>query len=176
MKYQMIYADPPWKYNDTAARGAANHHYPTMKLADIHALNVEGLADENCLLAMWATFPLLDQALSTINAWGFTYKTLGFVWVKTNKNGTLYRGNGHYTRSNAEVMLFATKGRPLPRLDRGMCNSVLAPRERHSKKPDIFREKLVQLYGDIPRVELFARQATEGWDIWGNEVKKDIEL
>lgn len=176
MKYQLIYADPPWRYNDNASRGAAERHYPTMKLADIHALDVGSLAQPNCLLAMWATFPLLTQALSTIEAWGFSYRTIGFVWAKTNKDGSLYRGMGHYTRSNAEIMLFASRGRALPRLNKGMCNTVLAPRERHSKKPDIFRNNLVDLYGDIPRIELFARQPSEGWHVWGNQVETDIQL
>lgn len=176
MSYQLIYADPPWQYNDKKVRGGAEHHYPTMPLKDIQALDVKGLAAPDALLAMWATFPLLNQALATVEAWGFKYKTLGFCWVKTNKDGSLFRGNGHYTRSNAEIMLFATRGRVLERLDRGMCNTILAPRERHSKKPDIFRDKLTALYGDVPRVELFARQASPGWHVWGNEVETDIKL
>lgn len=174
-KYNIIYADPPWAYRDKRDKhprlcGGASVHYPTMSLSDIEALPVADIADDNCILFLWATFPNLQESLNVIKAWGFKYKTLGFSWIKTNKkNGQPFFGIGYYTKSNCEVCLIATKGRP--QIVSNKISSVLvAPRGEHSKKPDIVRDKIVELCGDVPRIELFARQKTKGWDAWGNEV------
>ena len=176
-EYQIIYADPPWQYGDKMLpRGGAERHYQTLPTWEISKFNVRSLAAPNSVLFCWATFPLIEDALFVMRMWGFTYKTLGFVWVKTNKDGTIFRGNGHYTRSNAEVCLIGLKGRAPERLNKGMHNTWLLPREEHSKKPDLFREKIVELYGDLPRIELFARNSTPGWHVWGNEVQPDIQL
>jgi len=177
--YQIIYADPPWSYNDKRngkkMSGGATNHYPTMSIEDIKWLPVPDLADQNCMLFLWATFPNLVEALDVIKHWGFTYKTLGFSWIKTNKDGSPFFGIGYYTKSNCEVCLIGVKGKPIKVSD--FVSSVLiSPREEHSKKPDVTREKIIQLCGDIPRVELFARQKTEGWDVWGNEVPNDVDL
>lgn len=177
-KYNVIYADPPWKYvfSATSSRAVTNH-YSVMDVADICKLPVSQLAADNCVLLMWATFPKLEEAMSVIGSWGFEYKTTAFTWVKKNKKSdSLFWGMGYYTRSNAEICLLATKGKPLPRLSHSVHSIINEPIERHSKKPDIVRDKIVELFGDIPRVELFARQATPGWDIWGNEVESDIAL
>ena len=108
-KYQIIYADPPWQYNRKAGRGIASDHYPTMSLQEICNLPVGNLADKNCALFLWVTFPQLREGLSVIQAWGFQYKTVAFVWVKQNKKAdTLFLGLGHWTRSNAEICLLAT--------------------------------------------------------------------
>ena len=136
------------------------------------ALPVNDLAAENAVLIMWATFPNLPLALATIEAWGFTYKTCAFTWVKQNrKSPSLFWGMGYYTRSNAEVCLLAVKGRPLARYSHKVHSVILSPVETHSKKPDETRDRIVELFGDLPRIELFARQRAEGWDCWGNEVK-----
>lgn len=113
-KYNVIYADPPWSYQQwcNKKQGAAKAHYETMKQKDIEELPVERIADKNCILFMWATFPKLQEALATIKAWGFEYKTIGFCWVKRNKNGSWFKGIGFYTKSNSEVCLIATKGKP----------------------------------------------------------------
>ena len=180
-KYNIIYADPPWSYRDKRDkhprfRGGASAHYPTMSIQDIKNLPVEDLADKNAILFLWATFPNLQEALDVIKAWGFTYKTLGFSWIKTNKNnGKPFFGIGYYTRSNCEVCLIGVKGKP-PKVSNSVSSVVIAPREQHSKKPDIVRDKIVELCGDLPRIELFARQSTPGWDVWGNEVDCDIDL
>ena len=114
---------------------------------------------------MWATFPMLKEALEVIKAWGFTYKTAAFCWIKQNRNGSgLFMGLGNWTRSNAEICLLATKGKPK------RVVTAVSPLERHSKKPDEARDKIVELMGDLPRIELFARQTAPGWDAWGNEV------
>lgn len=173
-KYNIIYADPPWSYKDKRDHprlsGGAKTHYPTMHIEDIKSLPVAEIADENCMLFLWATFPNIQEALDTIKAWGFKYKTLGFSWIKTNpKSGTPFFGIGYYTKSNCEVCLIAVKGKPL-KVSNSISSVLIEPRERHSKKPDKVRDLIVSLCGDVPRVELFARQTAPGWDSWGNEI------
>ena len=175
-KYGIIYADPPWKYAQKRLSGAAEHHYPTMSIEELCALPVASLAAEDSALFLWATFPQLPEALRLVNAWGFTYKTAAFVWLKLNKKSyTWFYGLGFWTRGNAEICLLATRGHP-KRKSAGIHQFIISPVEQHSKKPDIAREKIVALMGDIPRIELFARQETAGWDTWGNETKNSIEL
>ena len=181
-KYKVIYADPPWSYQDKALNtGGALRHYPTMKIEDIKALPINTIADTECILFMWATFPLLREALDVINAWGFQYKTCAFVWIKANKRTDttlpnppldVFWGMGHWTRSNAEICLLAIKGKP-KRIDAGVHQIIYAPIDKHSKKPDATRTKILRLCGDLPRVELFARQNADGWDVWGNEVENN---
>lgn len=125
---------------------------------------------------LWATFPKLPEALRLIEAWGFQYKTVGFVWVKTNPSGNgFFLGLGWWTRSNAEICLLAVRGKP-KRQCAGISQLIISPRERHSKKPDIVRNLAVTLVGDVPRIELFARETSTGWDVWGNEVDCSITL
>ena len=175
-KYGIIYADPPWKYAQKRLSGAAEHHYPTMSIEELCALPVADLAAEDSALFLWATFPQLHEALRLIKAWGFTYKTAAFVWLKLNKKSyTWFYGLGFWTRGNAEICLLATRGHP-KRKSAGIHQFIISPIEQHSKKPDITRDKIVALMGDIPRIELFARQETAGWDTWGNETKNSIEL
>jgi site-specific DNA-methyltransferase (adenine-specific) len=200
-KYNIIYADPPWDYNDKRDKhprlcGGANVHYPTMKTKDIALLPIEQIAADNCMLFMWATFPNLPEAFALMKSWGFKYKTVGFTWIKTNKiqrpaeeyhpnhqiignNQTGFSapffGICYYTKSNAEVCLIGVKGKPI-KISNDISSVILSPKEEHSKKPDIVREKIVQLCGDIPRIELFARNATEGWSVFGNEVSNSIAL
>ena len=118
----------------------------------------------------------LCEALEVLTAWGFSYKTVAFVWVKQNrKNDDLFTGMGYWTRANAEICILATKGHP-KRVDAGVRQVILSHIEEHSKKPDEARERIVRLMGDLPRVELFARQSPEGWDVWGNEVECTAHL
>lgn len=172
-KYSVILADPPWAYRVWSKKGmgrSAENHYPTMSIADIRALPVKDLAADDCALFLWITFPQLQEAFSVIQDWGFTYKTVAFVWVKQNrKSPSLFWGLGYWTRANAEVCLLATRGSP-KRQSAAVHQVILSPVERHSKKPDEVRERIAALMGDVPRVELFARQETPGWDVWGNEV------
>ena len=175
-KYSIIYADPPWSYNQRTARGSAEHHYPTMSQDDLKNLPISEIAEKDCTLFMWATFPMIKEALELIEAWGFRYKTTAFVWAKKNrKSDSWFTGLGFWTRSNAEICLLAVKGNP-KRQSPCVSQLIVSPREEHSKKPDETRDRIVKLMGDLPRVELFARQKTEGWDVWGNEVKSDISL
>ena len=177
-KYNVIYADPPWKYTDVHTwhkmGGGVSSHYKVMTINEIEKLGdvVKQIAAQDCLLFMWATFPNIKEALKVIEKWGFTYKTLGFSWIKTNKrNGKPFFGIGFYTKSNCEVCLLAIKGKPsnLKKSDK-VSSCIISERREHSRKPDEVRERIVQLVGDVPRIELFARQSIEGWDCWGNEV------
>ena len=174
--YQVIYADPPWDYQQCRLSGSAKKHYPTMRIEELCALPVADIADRDCALFLWATFPQLPEALRLIKAWGFVYKTVAFVWLKQNRKAlTWFYGLGFWTRSNAEICLLATKGHP-KRQSAGIHQLVISPVEQHSKKPDEVREKIVALMGDVPRIELFARQQTPGWDVWGNEVENSTAL
>lgn len=147
-----------------------------MRLEELAALPVSDLADTDCALFLWATFPQLPEALRLIRAWGFSYKTVAFVWLKTNRKArTWFYGLGFWTRSNAEICLLATKGHP-KRQAANIHQLIVCPVERHSKKPDEARDRIEALMGDLPRIELFARQETPGWEEWGNEVNSDIRL
>lgn len=176
-KYNIIYADPPWSYRVWSKKGAgrsAESHYPTMSLEHICALPVQDLADKNCALFLWVTIPCLRQGLTVIDAWGFQYKTLAFVWIKQNrKSDGLFWGMGYWTRSNAELCILATRGHP-KRHSARVHQVIISHVEEHSKKPHEVRERIVQLIGDVPRIELFAREKPSGWDVWGNEVDSSI--
>ena len=175
-KYKIIYADPPWRYDQKRLQGVAEKHYATMNINDICALPVADLADKDCVLFLWATFPMLPEALKLIKAWGFEYKTVAFVWLKQNKKSpSWFYGLGFWTRGNAEVCLLAKRGKP-KRSSASVHQFIISPVEQHSKKPDITRERIVELMGDVPRIELFARQKAEGWDVWGNEAPDSIKL
>lgn len=169
-RYSVIYADPPWSYRNKGTRAAADRHYSTMNIEEIKALPVSDIAADDCVLFLWATFPMLLEALEAIEAWGFTYKTVAFVWVKRNrKSGGWFWGLGNWTRSNPEICLLAVKGRP-QRVSAAVHSILDSPVGKHSAKPDEARERIVKLLGDIPRIELFARERAAGWDVWGDEV------
>jgi N6-adenosine-specific RNA methylase IME4 len=172
--YQVIYADPPWSYKAWSKKGegrSAESHYQTMSVDDICVLPVADLAADNCVLFMWMTWPTLKDALRVINAWGFTYKTCGFDWMKKNtKSDSLFCGMGYWTRSNTEPCLLATKGKP-KRQSASVRQPILEPRREHSRKPDCVYERIEKLV-DGPYIELFARQSRPGWDSWGNETEK----
>ena len=146
-----------------------------MPLEDIKAMPVSDLASKDCVLFLWATYPMLQEALDVIRAWGFVFKTVAFTWIKlAPKADTIYWGMGYWTRSNAEICLLATKGQPR-RQAKNVHQVIISHVEEHSKKPDEARRRIVALMGDIPRVELFARYPAPGWDVWGNEVRSNIQ-
>lgn len=171
-KYKIIYADPPWAYKDKALAGnrGAGCKYNVQSKDWIKNLPVKDIADDDCILFLWVTMPMLSECWDIIESWGFKYKTVGFTWVKKNKKApSWFFGMGSWTRANSELCLLATKGKP-KRVSASVHSVVDTPIEGHSKKPDLVRERIVELCGDIPRIELFARQESEGWDIWGDEV------
>lgn len=152
------------------ASGGAEGHYSLMSMDEIKQIPIDKLADDNCALFLWTTFPYLDEQIKLFEHWGFKYKTLGFSWIKTNKkNGKPFFGVGYYSKSNCEVCLLGIKGKMKP-ISNKVSSVIISPRREHSRKPDEARIKIVDLFGDVPRIELFARQQVEGWDCWGNEV------
>ena len=172
-KYNIIYADPPWKYKTwREGSGTAEKHYPTMFVEDIINMKdtIKKISNKDCILFLWVTFPCLLEGLKVMKEWGFKYKTCGFNWVKRNKKSdTWFFGLGHWTRANSELCLIGTRG-TIKRKSNKVSQIVDTHIEQHSKKPDIVRDKIIELVGDMPRIELFARQTADGWDSWGNEV------
>ena len=177
-KYQIIYADPPWKFNFQKRNGlsdaAKDKLYPTMEANDIISLPIQKIAEDNSVLFLWVMNSEMPLAFKCIEAWGFKYITVAFTWVKTTKN-TYHFGGGNWTRSNPELCLLAKRGN-ICRKSASIRNLVISPLREHSRKPDEIRNMIIELVGDLPRIELFARQKTDGWDIWGNEVESDIDL
>ena len=144
-KFNIVYADPPWQYGDSHNLGGAGKIYDLMSMEDLYNLPVKDITTENAVCFMWVTYPFLQEGLRLFEAWGFQYKTIGFQWIKTTKHGKLFWGCGNWTRANS----------------------------KHSEKPKIIRDKIVELCGDLPRVELFARTPAPGWHVWGNEIESD---
>ena len=180
-KYKIIYADPPWEYDVDYRKNAAKQKYQTQHNLEIGKLPIHEIRDNPCILLCWATFPKLKECLELISLWGFEYKTCFFVWVKTSNytnNQYNYLGMGTYTRQNAEVCLLATYGSGASKLVRKknpMRNIIYSPVREHSRKPPEIRDKIVKLFGDIPRIELFARTKVHGWDVWGNDEKLESQ-
>lgn len=174
-KYSIIYADPPWSYERAKGEGVAAAQYNTMSIEEIKSIPVESIADKDSVLFLWTTFPKLDEAMTLFEAWGFKYKTCAFVWAKTNrKSPGFFVGLGFWTRSCVEICLLGTRGHP-KRESKKVRQMCIAPLTYHSHKPDEIRDRIVELCGDKPRVELFAREKSDGWVSLGNEIDgKDI--
>lgn len=168
-KYNIIYADPPWQYYKGGYKNQ-EQHYDSLTIEELKQMPLDDIAADNCILFLWITFPILNEVFDLIKWWGFEYSTVGFVWIKSNKNKKgFFFGLGNWTRSNAEICLIATKGQ-IERKDAGISQIIYEPVQEHSKKPDIVRDKIVQLVGDLPRIELFARgKLVKEWDGWGQE-------
>lgn len=184
-----IYADPPWGFNlwwggrtNKTPAGvpsrATDPHYSVMKEAELNALPVGDLAADDCVLFLWTCWPVLPWALRTIEAWGFEYKTCGFCWVKAHaKQIDMFRDDikphmtlGYWTRSNSEVCLLATKGKPKRRAT-DVRQAIIEPRREHSRKPDCVPSRIERLV-EGPYLELFARTQRPGWTVWGNQTDK----
>lgn len=183
--FKVIYADPSWSYNDKTPRGGAEKHYRTLSLAQVCDLQVNGqhvskIAAPDCALFIWGTWPLIFDVKTVIDAWGFKYKNCAWAWVKTTKAGTPKMGLGHWSRGNTEPCLLAVRGKPL-RVDKGVPQviweeleeeTLFSPLGRHSAKPPEARERIIRLLGDVPRIELFARERAPGWEAFGDELPK----
>jgi N6-adenosine-specific RNA methylase IME4 len=179
-KYKVILSDPPWKYRDKCVAGkrGAAFKYPVLTLDQIKALPVPDLAADDSVLFLWSTFPMTREAHEVIDAWGFTFKTIGFLWVKTNrkKRESFAWGMGNWTRSNPEPCLLAVKGKP-KRVSAAVHSVIMSPRLKHSRKPAEAYVRIEELLGDVSRIELFARRRRRGWDSWGDELDdSDVEL
>jgi N6-adenosine-specific RNA methylase IME4 len=179
--YDVLYADPPWHYyGESDKYGAAGKHYGLMSDADLAAMPVRAKCRDRAVLFMWATCPRLDAAVRLLGEWGFFYRGVAFVWVKTTRTGKVIHGQGvrpTVTKPTTELVLVGSTvrlGRPLPLLDESVGQVVMAPRSRHSEKPLEVRRRIERLFGpDALRLELFARGNTvEGWDRFGNELSE----
>lgn len=181
--YRAIFADPPWHFgvwslDKTGRCRHASQHYRTMTAVEIEAMPVATLAARDCVLFIWVIWPMLEHGLRAIEAWGFTYKTCAFAWLKADASQAdmfpddmpVWPGTGYWTRANSEVCLLATRGHP-KRLNADVRQGIIAPRREHSRKPDGIHGRIERLVAG-PYLELFARQRRPGWDCWGNEVDK----
>jgi N6-adenosine-specific RNA methylase IME4 len=175
-KFGVIYIDPPWSFHVYSEKGkqrSPERHYDVQSLDDIKAMPIEKLAADDCALLLWAVHNQLPDALNVIKAWGFTYKTVAFTWVKQNKSGEgLFTGMGYWTRSNTEVCLLATRGSP-KRLAKDVPQVILSPVGEHSVKPDEARTRIERLLPG-PYLELYGRQPMPGWSVWGNQISRNL--
>lgn len=180
--YGALLADPPWAFpswsGPTVPARRTAQPYQSMSMTEIQALPVAELAAPDCVLFLWVTWPMFLDCLKTIEAWGFVYKTCAFAWMKADASQIdLFRDDldvemrlGYWTRSNSEVCLLATRGKP-KRLNADVRQGIIAPRREHSRKPDGIHERIERLVAG-PYLELFARQRRPNWDCWGNETDK----
>jgi len=184
-KYNVIYADPPWRYGDKVLNNGhgkrfdgLDKHYSVMSLLEIMKLPVSNISDDNCVLFLWTTDSHIPEALNVIKSWGFVYKTIAFYWMKTSKKTGKFTTNlGKWTQKNGEICLFATRGKCSSMMkQRNIHQLVISPRRGHSEKPIEVKNRIERMFGCLPRIELFAREKTEGWDVWGDEVDSDIVL
>lgn len=174
-RYRVGLVDFPWHYETWTAAGAGRspqRHYPTMTVAEGLALPIGGLMARDAVLFHWVVQEQLPAALALLEAWGFRYRTLAFVWEKTNANGSPRLGLGHHTRKDVELCLLGTRGAGYRRADRGVPQLIKAPVREHSRKPDEVYGRIERLVGRGPAVELFSRTDRRGWDRWGFEVGK----
>ena len=168
-KYDIIYADPPWQYKRNGNKSAESK-YEVMTIDDIKNLPVNNIAEDNSHLYMWVTNPFISEGLEVCKSWGFEYKTL-LTWVKTYKDGSPVMGMGYYFRGATEHIIFGVKGKKLCN-NKNTKNIFFNMQRQHSQKPNCAKDMIINCSGDLPRIELFAREETEGWDCWGNDTKK----
>ena len=185
--WDLILADPPWSYDDKATSGGhwagAENHYGTMSIEQLCDMRLEfggteyhasELAADDAELWLWTTWPFLEDAFRVIKAWGFEYKTLGFIWTKTNTDGSAYMGLGNGTRLGSEPCLRCVRGKGLTRVDAGVNSDIRCPRTEHSAKPYAQYERIEKLYGKKRRLEIFGRNRMPGWDVFGNQVQEEF--
>ncbi|EIW8608077.1 MT-A70 family methyltransferase [Klebsiella aerogenes] len=200
--YELILCDPPWQYGNKISNGAAENHYKTMTLSELKRLPIWDVAAKDAVLAMWYTGTHTEEAIELAQAWGFRVRTMkGFTWVKLNRyaerrfnmalesgelvdfsdllsmlNNETRMNGGNYTRANTEDLLIATRGIGLERVNASIKQVVYTCLGEHSEKPWEVRHRLELLYGDVRRVELFARDSWPGWDRWGNQCNNSFEI
>lgn len=171
-KYQIIYADPAWQYKSkeclakkSILNGKLNIHYNTLDLKDLKRLPIKDILNDNCLLFLWVVSPMLDDCIDVLKSWGFKYSTIGFIWHKQKTNP------GSYTMSECEICLIGKKGKiPQPRGARNVRQFLSEMRTKHSTKPKEVRNRIEKMFPEQSKIELFAREKSDGWDVWGNEV------
>ena len=178
MRFELIYCDPPWQFKSNSKDNPGRNvqkHYDTMSIKELRLMPIESIAEEDSMIAMWVTGPILDQAIGLMRAWGFKYKGILFTWVKTRKNGSLHKGLGYTTRKNSEICIYGTKGRGLGiPVTRNVEEIIISQLREHSKKPIEAYERLEELYPAVTRVELFARNFRDRWISFGNELPENV--
>ena len=181
-KYNIIYADPPWHYGSKSAvnntTGSAikplSDHYSTMSLQELKNMSIKNMTKDDAACFMWVTDSHIDEALEVLRSWGFAYKTIAFNWVKTTSKGNYCKNVAPWTMKSSEICLLGIKGRMTKYKQANNIESlVIAQRTQHSQKPNEVRKRIEDLFGDLPRIELFAREKTDGWDVWGDEIVDD---
>mgnify|MGYP004448397389 FL=1 len=181
-KYNIIYADPPWHYGSKSAvnntTGSAikplSDHYSTMSLQELKNMPIKNMTKDDAACFMWVTDSHIDEALEVLLSWSFAYKTIAFNWVKTTSKGNYCKNVAPWTMKSSEICLLGIKGRMTKYKQANNIESlVIAQRKQHSQKPNEVRKRIEDLFGDLPRIELFARETAEGWDSWGNEVDEN---
>jgi len=180
-KYNIIYADPPWSFSSKELQKyggvrftSMDKHYQTQSKTWIKDLPVKNITHQDCALFLWSTDAHIEDAIQTMRSWGFKYVTVAFVWEKLTSTGKTVANLGAWTMKNYELCLFGTKGGMLKHKQvNNIYQKVAAERTKHSKKPNEVRKRIEDLFGDLPRIELFAREKTDGWDVWGNEIVDD---
>ena len=182
-KFNVIYADPPWQYGSKQYQDNGrpfdplNRQYSTMSIEQIKKLPIKNIADDNCALFMWCTDSHLKEGIEVMESWGFKYKTIAFVWIKKYKNGNICVNFAPHTLKSSEICLLGIRGTMKNYKKSNNVRQLLeAVRIKHSQKPEEARIRIIELYGEIPKIELFARQKSDGWSVWGDEVKSDLEL
>lgn len=194
-KYQVVYADPPWKFHLSPDKAYTSkqkfdengkqyypaldieNHYPSMTESEISALPIKDLIDKDAACFMWTTDTHMPQALEIMKAWGFTYKTVAFVWEKQTSKGNPVSLLSPWIHKTYEICLLGTKGAMMKyKKDNTIRQMVKVQRGKHSAKPQEVADRIVRMFPDCARIELFARDAKPGWDVWGNEIQNTIEL
>ena len=182
-KYSVIYADPPWSFSSKELQKyggfrftSLEKHYKTQKKDWIKHLPVPSIMAEDCALFLWTTDAHMKEAIATMESWGFRYVTVAFVWEKITKNGKTCANVGAWTMKNFELCLLGTKGAMLKHKKvNNIYQKVRALRTRHSEKPEEVRQNIERLFGDVPRMELFARKKSEGWSTWGDDENLSLD-
>lgn len=169
--YSLAVIDPPWKWlNWTPGHGERPIPYTTISTAEIAALPIGDLLAPNAVVMLWVVDSMLPDAMQCLTAWGLTYKTVGIYWTKERPSGREHMGLGYYTRANPEQCWIATKGKGIPRVSKAVRRWLHAPSGAHSEKPDLFYRKMEELFGDVPRVDVFARKHRVGWHVIGDAI------
>lgn len=176
-KYQIIYADPPWHYKSRKYQDndrdplSIDSYYPTMDIQEIKALPVKKICDKDCACFLWVTDSHLADGVEVLRAWGFEYRTIAFIWLKKTNKGNVYVNVGPWTLKSTEICILGIKGKMMKyKVDTTVRSLIEAERTVHSRKPNETRTRIERLFPNTKRIELFARELTEGWDSWGDEL------
>ena len=182
-KYKIIYVDPPWKYGSKQYQDGGREfdklerQYETMTISEIKNIPIKKITEDDCACFMWVTDSHLKDGIEVLESWGFKYTTIAFNWIKKTNKGNTCVNFAPWTLKSSEICLLGIKGSMGKYKKSNKIRQLIeAERLKHSQKPNEARKRIIELFGDIPRIELFAREKTKGWDVWGNEIESNITL